>query len=326
MAVVATLGTIGTVVGAASAIGGAASALFGGGGGGGAAAASESSLRKAREQFRNLETPEIKDLRVRLQKAVFTGAMQPIQAIAMMQRASEMTGVKADPRAEFQQYQALENLSRSIAEGGATREDKEQLFSSLAGQGVDVAGARGRLEQGLAERGLLDQSAQELQRAVAGQAGANRAAGATMQAAADAESRSEAALQARGVLAGNIRAQSFDEQSRRAAAQDAINLANAAMANKFAQDRAANLRDVRDYRMNTRQGLSDLNVGIANKQAQENIAALQKDYENRLRKAQGLASAYGASSGVSSQRSGSSLLGGIGAVGQLASAASKFIK
>lgn len=323
----AALGAVGTAVSAGTTIAGLAMSGDSGNQGQAGYQASQKSLRRAGQQFSQLKTPGISELQARLEQAVFVGELSPIQAVAMLQRETEMAGIEIDPRAAYGQLQSLEQLSRTVEAQGMTPEDKSQLFASLQEQDTAIQGARGRYGQSLAERGLFDQAAESLERSVAGQTGANRQAQVAMQAAADAESRMQAATQERGRLAGQFRTQSFGEQQRLAEAQDRINQFNTQTANRFEQDRAAQERAARDYNVNTRQQIADLNVGTAGTQAEQHVAARQQDFQNRMAKARGRASALGTASGIRPQQTQSNLPGALlGTVGTLASGLSKHIK
>ncbi len=319
-----------TVVGATGAALTGASAAIGGGQGGGQGAtggyqASKMDLRRARREFQRLDVPSPEDLMVAIQQAVMVGKMTPIQGMAVLQRESAMQGVRADPRAVYEQMSALEQMGRTIDAKGMTESDRISLIQTMQDQTTSTRGARERNLQGLAERGQLDQGAVALDRDVAAQSAANRGARAATQVAADAEGRLASAIQAKGRLAGDIRSQAYDEDMRRAAAGDEIALSNATWQNRFAADNASAIRAAKLYNADTAQKIADLNTQMGNAASKYNAGVFQQDFENRMARARGIAGTRDLGSEIASKQQ-SNLGQWQGALATAGTLASKFAK
>lgn len=150
------------------------------------------------------------------------------KVLAEEQGASAFEGVRADPELISRQKEALGELERLYRSGGMTLADR----ANLADVQRETAGTErtsiNRLRDELAATGRGGGGSELAMTLQAGSRGADRLHRAGLQTAADAQKRALDAMLEGGRLAGSMRSQGFDEESRKAAARDEVARFNAA--------------------------------------------------------------------------------------------------
>lgn len=139
---------------------------------------------------------------------------------------TELSKVQTDPRYAQAQMNALTALEER-GHGGMTLSDQAAENEAMNRVGRQVQAQNAATRDSALARGTLGSGAELAMELQNNQAGANRANSAGMDAAAHAQQRAYDSIIAGGNLAGQMRSQDYNEKSRAAQAQDAINRYNA---------------------------------------------------------------------------------------------------
>ena len=123
------------------------------------------------------------------------------------------------------------------------------------------------------QRGVYGSGLEMAQRLQAAQSAANRMNNQDMNVMAQAQQRALDALSNYGNLASNMRGQDYNEQAKRAAAQDAINQYN-----------INNMVEANRNNINRQNDVSQKNTGIYNQQQDSNVQAARDIYGNEVTK------------------------------------------
>ena len=165
-------------------------------------------LEEALANFRGLEVPVLEEL------------------IAEQLGPSAMEGVQADPEAEAVQRAALAMLAE-YTNGEGSIVDRAAM-ARIGNESSKVAARqRQAIQNENAQRGTYGSGGELLATMGAGQAATERAAQGGLDVGAQAAERRYRAIGDRAGLAGSMRSQQFSEDSRRAAARDAVAQYNA---------------------------------------------------------------------------------------------------
>lgn len=164
--------------------------------------------------------------------------------------------IRSDPRAMAAQQQALDSMLRT-GQQGYTIEDQAANQQMLGASRQQEASQRGALQQSFNARGQGGSGFAAAAQLSNQQGAANRANESGLQLAASGRARALQAMQSAGQMGSQMRGQSFDEQARRADAQNDINSKNAQMAERakyynsgLQQQRFGNERDVASIQSN----------------------------------------------------------------------------
>lgn len=237
------------------------------------------------------------------------------QQVASQQSSTALNSISTDPRLEDDQMGALSSLQNIANSGGLTDADKANL-SQIQGQiAQQNRGNTDAIMNSVNARGMGGSGTELLAKMQSGQNATQNAYQNGLTVAGQAQQNALNAIASSGNLAGNIRNQDYQEQSNKAAAQDAINrfnaqnstsanAANASAANNFATSRAAgglsaqnsnnaNAMQVGQYNLNNAQNISNANSGLMNQQAQQQAALPQQTFQNQMSIAQGKSGAAG---------------------------------
>lgn len=278
-------------------------------------------LESARNEYDEIQPPEISKLRIQLEKLVLQGQLDPRQAELFLQEASQMQGIRTDPDLRAAQLKALAGLQDIAEQGGLTAMDKAQLGQISQQQMREQRGQREAILQNARQRGIAGSGLELASQLMNNQESATRESQRGLDVAAMAQQRALQALLQSGQLGGSIRGQDFDEQARKAQAQDAINAFNAANRNQNSQYNANIFNNAQAANLAARQNLANQNVGIANAQQQFNNGLYQQDFNNRLNKQNaksGLSSNIAAQYGNQGQQAANLIGTGIQTAGALA--------
>jgi hypothetical protein len=256
--------------------------LFGGGG--------EDASKDAIRTLQQLQTPDIDDMKIKLEGLIQQGVITPEQAQAALVDGSAFEGITLDPNLKASQLSALAGL-QDIGANGLTTGDRGDLLDIQNQENAAARGQREAILQGAQERGVggsgLELAAQ-LQNA---QDSATRASSRGFDVAKQAQARALEALMQSGQLAGNIRGQDMDEQSKIAAAKDQIAQFNAQNKQQVGLANVNALNNAQAQNLDEKQRVADQNVATRNQQEQYNKNLVQQDFDNRYKKAGGTATA-----------------------------------
>lgn len=250
------------------------------------AMAQEMALREAALQVANqLKIPEIDAQKLVLENPQQVWDFIPEREKAMLMDASAMEDVAVDPRLEQAQMDALAGLEERAADG-LTAEDMAMLRDVQRQTGGAEQARQQSILANMEQRGLGGSGAELATRLKSNQDASRTAAEAADRIAIASQQAKMNALSGMGNLAGQIRSQSFGEQSDVAKAQDIINQFNTQQ-RAGAQQRnvdAANTANLQ--RANLQQQLETNRANLANQEQQYNKELLQQNFANERDKAQ----------------------------------------
>jgi len=232
-----------------------------------------------------VNSPNLQALIPQLSLQVMQGLMTPAEAQAALQEASGMNNVNTDAASLQGQRDALSRLSQIGTDGGMTDADRAALAQTMNQTSAKTAQDRAAQIQQMQMQGNAGTGTELAARLSGVQSGANANAMAGAQTAQSAQARALAAIQAG--MQGNsaLNTSQFDQQARKAQAQDAVNNFNATarnsmnLANQGAQQ-AANMAN-----FNTRNTIEGTNTGIRNQQATMPLQVANQQFANDMTRA-----------------------------------------
>jgi hypothetical protein len=198
---------------------------------------------------------------------------------------SAMESISMDPKLRQAQMNALARLEDIGTQGGMNAQDRARLAQIESEQAANVQGATGAIQQQMSTRGLSGGMSELVQKQLAAQQSANRAAQQGMDVKAQAEQRALDAIMQSGQLGGNIRGQDFGEQERIAQAKDLINRFNVEGSRGVQSRNVSGQNQAQFQNAQIAQQVANLSTEAQNQAQQRNLGLSQQQYENRLRKA-----------------------------------------
>ena len=185
-------------------------------------------LRENKELWSALQTPDIENLKVKLEQAVSQGKLDPKIGQAILQDPSAMKDVGADPKLVQAQEQSLSALQRVAQSGGQDATTRARMAATMDQVGQQERASREALQAQMQRRGIGGGGTDIASQMLAQQQSAGQAAQMGFQTAADAEQRALQAIAQSGQMAGQMRSQQVGEDAARAQAMDRINQFNTA--------------------------------------------------------------------------------------------------
>jgi hypothetical protein len=254
---------------------------------GGSSGKADKLSQESTDLWKGLQTPELSDLQVELEDAVYRGDVTVEQAQQILQDRSQMYGISLDPKFKQAQMNALKSLEDIGQNKGLTDMDRAQLSKIQAQEAAQQRGSREAILQNAQARGMGGSGLELMSQLQNQQSSADRQAARDTDVAGMAQQRALQALQSAGQLGTQYSDQSFGQQAAVAGAQDRINQFNAQTGNEMNRFNtgAINAGNMRDA--NTLQDVSNMNTGIRNTQSTQNANAVQDSFQNQLNKTQG---------------------------------------
>ena len=252
----------------------------------------DKSSQQGVDVWENLQTPELSDLQVELEDAIYRGDVTVEQAQQILQDRSQMYGISLDPKFKEAQMNALQSLQDIGQNKGLTDMDRAQLSKIQSQEAAQQRGSREAILQNAQARGMGGSGLELMSQLQNQQSSADRQAARDTDVAGMAQQRALQALQSAGQLGTQYSDQSFGQQAAIAGAQDRINQFNTQSGNEMSMWNTGqkNLGHTRDA--NTKQDVSNMNTDIRNREKTHNAGAVQQDYDNRYRKTGGQSGAY----------------------------------
>ncbi len=257
---------------------------------GGKSSDASDATQQAMDAIKGIELPSIEDMTIQLKQLVQQGQISPEQAQAALVERSQMEDVKADPKLVNAQLSALKSLQDISDNGGMTLTDKANLQDISDTAMTQQKGAREAIIQNAAQRGVAGSGlelAAQLQNQQNSAVNQNKQ---DLDVAAQAQARALQAIQQSGTLAGNINNQQFEQESAKAAAQDAINKFNAQNTQQVNLTNTNAVNTAQAANLAEKQRIADANTQLNNQQETYNKNLKQQDFNNRVTKAGGVAS------------------------------------
>lgn len=247
---------------------------------------------EALEQIRNLKLPDIEQLKLQLEELRSQGKITPEMQETFLQQVSDVQKIQTDPRLKDSQMSALEKL-KAIGNDGLGAQDRLRINDVRRNVAQDQQAADAAIMQSMNARGAGGSGVELAQRLISGQGQADRASQEGDRIAAMANQQALEAIMKGGQLGGDIRTQEFNEEARKAEAQDVINRFNTA--NRQAQSNAnVNLRNTAQAsNLAEAQRIADSNTGTRNYQQKYNKELVVDDYDRQLEKAKAMKTALG---------------------------------
>lgn len=257
---------------------------------GGAGSDKADKLRaQALEAFTSIQTPQLKDLQIQLDKYVQAGRMTPEQAEAQMLGSSAFNDIVTDPSFVGAQKQALQQMQNVATEGGLTAIDKAKLNDITIQQNQQNKSQNAATMQQAQQRGMGGSDINTVNQLINEQGAADRASNAGLNVAAQAQARALQAMQAAGQQGGAMQAQQYGEQAEKAKAANAIDVFNKQTLNQTNLYNTQSANEAQAANLAETQRVSDANVGAGNANLKYNAQQNQAVFDNAMAKAGGVA-------------------------------------
>lgn len=188
-------------------------------------------------------------------------------ATLAIQNDSEMGKIAEDPRLRDAQMRSLSKLEEIGGQGGLLAADKALLAKTQRDAASQDRGRREAIVQNAAAKGMGGTGTNLLAQLDSSQAATDRSAQAGLDIAGMAQDRALNAILQAGTLGGQIRGQEFDQNARKAQAQDAINQFNTGQYNNMSQYNTSTKNDQRRYHNDVKQTGFENKWGVAKDKA-----------------------------------------------------------
>jgi hypothetical protein len=242
--------------------------------------------------FNSIQTPELSQLQVQLQKYVDAGQLTPQQAESQLLSSNAFNSIVTDPSYVGAQKQALQQLQQIGTQGGLTAEDKARLQDITNQQNQQVQSENAATMQQSQERGVGGSDLNTIAQLQNEQGAADRASQQGTDVAAQAQARALQAMQAAGSQGGALEAQQYGEQANKAQAQNAIDLFNTQTLNQQNLYNTQTANAAQAANLANKQAVSNANTATGNSNAEYNAQQVQQQYQDALNKASGEAGIY----------------------------------
>lgn len=254
--------------------------------------AQEQAARRIESLYGGINAPTIEEQQLILEMLSSQGQLTPEMLQALSLGPSAMEQVQADQNAINQQTQALNTLGE-ISQTGLTDADRAAAREIQRQTAASDMARRKAILNDMQSRGFggsgMELAAQldNIQKSQENQAAEND------RLIREAQSRQLNALSQTGNLAGQVRQQSFGEDSAKAEAQDAIRRFNLQNQQRVADTNVGNKNQAQQYNLNQKQRIADTNVATRNNQQAQNKSLIQQQFNNRMKLAGARAGAIG---------------------------------
>lgn len=222
------------------------------------------SAKKAASIISKVHVPTLEEARAELEQYVQQGILTPEQAQAMLQDETAFSQIQEDPSLRASQIDALNELSGIVDAGGMDARLRASLADVNAQQTAEARGQSDAIMDNARARGIGGSNLESVNRLVAQQGAATRAANQGVQAAALAEQRRMQALNDQATLAGNVRNADYTREQNEAQARDTINRFNTAARQTASDMNVRNANTAQAANLGEKQRLADQNVRDAN--------------------------------------------------------------
>lgn len=236
---------------------------------------------RAEAMYSNINIPTMEEQKLLLDRYLYEGNFDPETLEALGLGPSAMESAQADQQSLDAQVDALNKL-KETSDGGLTEGDlaaARQIQRKT--DSSDIARRKSILNE-MAQRGTLGSGMELAAKLQGAQDSTQNQAEANDRLIQEAQARALQALSQQGSLASNLRSQSFNEQSAKAQAKDAINKFNVANRQDISNQNVSNRNVAQERNLNARQALNNANVGIANTEQTSNKGLYQTQFGNQM--------------------------------------------
>lgn len=249
--------------------------------------------QQAIDAFNAIQTPELKDLQIQLDKYVQAGKLTPEEAEAQLLSSNAFNDITTDPSYTGAAKQALQQLQQIGTQGGMTAIDKAQLQDITNQQNQEAKSRNEAVMSQARERGMGGSDISTVNQLLNEQSAADRASQAGTNVAANAQQRALQAIQASGGLGQSLEGQAYGEAANKAAAQNAIDLFNKQTLNQTNLYNTQTSNAAQAANLANAQSVGNANTETGNANKEYNAAAVQQQYNDALQKANGEAGVFG---------------------------------
>ena len=187
-------------------------------------------LQRGIDEMNSIPLPEERALVVEELKSA--GLYTPALAGHIKQADTEYDKIKTDPVLKEAQMGALAQLQDLGKSGGLDQMDKANIEAARQRYAAESASQQAGVTESMQRRGMAGAGMEAVQRRMSAQGAANQMANQEAQIQGEARRRALDAMMRAGQLGGDIRGQEYDEQAKKAQAQDLINASNIAAQRK----------------------------------------------------------------------------------------------
>lgn len=280
---------------------------------GGKSSQASADYQRALEAIQAVQTPNVEQMKYKLQQLVQAGIITPDLAKTYLQNPSAFQNLKISQTGTKAQENAIAGLENAASAGGLNPAEQAQLAEILQQLGTQERGANEAVVQNQAARGALTGG-----ETLAAQLGNNQQASVNananaMNTAGQAYQQMLNELTSAGTLGSGLQGQENTQANTVAAATDAINRFNAAQQQQEENFNTQNKNEAQLYNTETAQNIENKNVGNANEYAKYQAQLPEEVFQNQLQKAEGEAGAYGNKAANETQQGGqqAGLIGGL---------------
>lgn len=231
--------------------------------------------------YKGIQVPDLNTLIPQLHLQVQQGLMTPAQAEVAFQQASALATIQSDQATLFEQRAALNRLDE-ISKTGLTDVDRAAINAAFTQANANAAQQREAQVNAMRQQGLGGSGAELAARLAGSQATANANAKAGADVAMSAQQRALTALQEKLRGSAALNTQMFEQEAKKAAAQDTINQFNTQARNTMAEANARRVQEANLTNFNKANEIMAANVGIKNQQAMMPWNAAQQNWTNQL--------------------------------------------
>lgn len=256
----------------------------------------------ALNQINSVNTPDINQMKIKLQGLVQQGLITPEQMQTALVDKNAYNSIVTNPQYTAAQQGALSQMQNIADSGGLDAIDKAQLQDIQDQQATALKGQEGAIMSNLQERGAAGGGMELQAKMAAAQAAGDTASKAGLDVAAQAEQRALQSIQNSSDMATNLRSQDYNEQAQKAGAQNAIDEANAQMTN---QGRAMNVQNnnaAQAANLAEKQNVADTNVNTKNQETEYNAQLPEEQFQNQMQKAGAAANEYNQWAGTDAKK------------------------
>lgn len=248
-------------------------------------------LQAALDEISKVQVPTPEALQVKLQQYVQQGIITPEDAEASLIEMNAYDGLSPNAQARGAQMSALQGLQEKIDAGGLTDVDRSRIQQTLDNVNNDQRGQQLSIMEDARRRGTSGSGVELANRLMSQQSAASMAGRQGMDIAALAEQAKMEAMKQAATLGGQIETNDWNQQSQKAAAQNAINQFNATNQQQITMQNIAARNAAQATNLAQKQNIADMNTQGENQNRIRNSELIQQNYTNKMNKAQAVAGA-----------------------------------
>lgn len=248
-------------------------------------------LKQAMADIASINTPDPEALKVKLAQYVQQGILTPEDAQAFTVNVNAYDQANGNAQAQGAQLEALQQLQDQISQGGLTDTSRASIQAALDTVNNNQRGQDLAITEDAHRRGVSGSGLEMASRLMSQQNASDQAGRQGMDIAALAEQAKMAALKEAGQLGGQIESQTFQEQSAKAAAQNAINQYNSTNQQQVALQNVAARNAAQAANLAQKQQTADQNTSSENANRVRNADLIRQSYMDRMDKAKAMANA-----------------------------------